>query len=94
MKYKLTSEFYKRINGRVEFLEFLNHLEKKDRAKLLAIIDKVATYTGVQQNWVKFIEIRSKVGKNQQRGLYFHVDGNHYVITHGFSKKTQKNSNP
>lgn len=45
--------------------------------------------------WVKKIdneifEIRSKVSSNIQRALYFHVVGNRYIITHGFTKKTQK----
>lgn len=35
-------------------------------------------------------ELRSKVTKNIQRALYFHVEGSRYVITHGFTKKTQK----
>src|SRR5699024_11857854 len=58
----------------------------------------VSTYglsAGIQHNWVKpleknLYEIRSRISNNQQRGLYFHVDGVHYVITHGFTKKTQK----
>ena len=50
---------------------------------------------GIQHDWVKQLdcnlyEIRSRVSNNQQRGLYFHVEENHYVITHGFTKKTQK----
>lgn len=95
---KLNFEFYKRPNGHVEFQEFLNKLNKKDRAKMLAIIYELSLHgisVGVQQNWVKFIdknlyEVRSKVGKNQQRGLYFHVADNKFIITHGFTKKTQK----
>ncbi len=35
-------------------------------------------------------EIRSKVSSNIQQALYFHVSNNRYVITHGFTKKTQK----
>ena len=58
----------------------------------------VATHgisVGIQHDWVKQLdsnlyEIRSRVSNNQQRGLYFHVEENHYVITHGFTKKTQK----
>lgn len=36
------------------------------------------------------MEIRSKVSSNIQRALYFHVINNRYIITHGFTKKTQK----
>ncbi len=35
-------------------------------------------------------ELRSKVAKNIQRALYFHVEDTRYVITHEFTKKTQK----
>ena len=35
-------------------------------------------------------EIRSKVSSNIQRALYFHVTDERYIITHGFTKKTQK----
>ena len=94
---KLNFEFYKRPNGHVEFQEFLNKLNKKDRAKMLAIIYELSLHgisVGIQQNWVKFIdknlyEVRSKVGKNQQRGLYFHVADNYTR----FYKKDLKNSN-
>ena len=35
-------------------------------------------------------EIRSKHSNNIQRALYFHVNHNKYIVTHGFTKKTQK----
>ncbi|AYM01769.1 type II toxin-antitoxin system RelE/ParE family toxin [Levilactobacillus brevis] len=35
-------------------------------------------------------ELRSKTSSNIQRALYFHVTGSRYIITHGFTKKTQK----
>lgn len=35
-------------------------------------------------------ELRSKVSSNIQRVFYFHVVDNRYVITHGFTKKTDK----
>ena len=78
----------------------LHQLPIKDRAKLL----QLSTYTQDQvllvaqrMTWVKKIEsaknlyeLRSKVSSNIQRALYFHVKGPKYVITHGFTKKTQK----
>ena len=94
----LEFEFYTRPNGHTEFAEYLDSLDVKAKAKLLARINMVATYglsAGIHHNWVKpleknLYEIRSRVSNNQQRGLYFHVDGVHYVITHGFTKKTLK----
>ena len=35
-------------------------------------------------------EIRSKISSNIQRVLYFHSNNNKYIVTHGFTKKTQK----
>lgn len=35
-------------------------------------------------------ELRSKFGNNIQRSLYFQKGDNEYLITHGFTKKTQK----
>lgn len=91
-------EFYIRSNGRVEFQEFLDTLPKKDREKLLAIIVNIqecGLLVSQRMEWVKkldedIFEIRSKVSSNIQRALYFHVVDNRYVITHGFTKKTQK----
>ena len=95
---KLIFEFYTRPNGDTEFQEYLDGLNTKTRPKLLARIYMVAIHgisVGIQHDWVKQLdsnlyEIRSRVRNNQQRGLYFHVEENHYVITHGFTKKTQK----
>ncbi len=35
-------------------------------------------------------ELRSGIGGNIQRALYFHWLGSKFIITHGFTKKTQK----
>src|SRR5699024_12747212 len=87
---ELRYDFYTRPNGHTEFKEYLDGLNTKARAKLLARIYMVATHgisVGIQHDWVKQLdsnlyEIRSRVSNNQQRGLYFHVEENHYVITH------------
>lgn len=95
---RLTFESYKRSNGHDEFIEWLRTLPKKDSAKLLRTIDKTeeqGLLVAQRLQWVKKIdvnlyELRSKLGSNIQRALYFHVQSNRYVITHGFTKKTQK----
>ena len=89
---------YTRPNGHNEFEEFYNSLPIKDRNKLRATIDmieEVGIQAAIQLEWVKKLdseinEIRSKVSSNIQRALYFHVKNNQYIITHGFTKKTQK----
>ena len=89
---------YTRPNGHNEFEEFYNSLPTKDRNKLRATIDmieKAGIYPAIQLEWVKKLdseiyEIRSKISSNIQRALYFHIRNNQYIITHGFTKKTQK----
>ena len=95
---ELDFEFYTRPNGHTEFKEYLDSLDVKSKAKLLARINIVAkkelilafNIIGLKPLDKNLYEIRSRISSNQQRGLYFHVDGTHYVITHGFTKKTQK----
>ena len=89
---------YTRPNGRNEFEEFYNSLPTKDRNKLRATIDmieKAGIQPAIQLEWVKKLnseiyEIRSKISSNIQRALCFHIKNNQYIITHGFTKKTQK----
>lgn len=91
-------EFYIRPNGKNEFLEFLSELPEKDRAKLVAVIANIQEHgllISQRMEWIKklddeIFEVRSKVSSNIQRALYFHVIGNRYIITHGFTKKNQK----
>lgn len=91
-------EFYTRPNGHNEFVEFYHSLPVKDREKLLAIISMIEEHgllVAQRMEWIKkldneIFEIRSKVSSNIQRALYFHVVDNRYVVTHGFTKKTQK----
>ena len=89
---------FRRPNGHNEFEEFMESLPIKDFQKLHAVItsiEEVVILTAIQQEWVKKLnseiyEIRSKVSTNIQRVLYFHESNNMYIITHGFTKKTQK----
>ncbi|HHT7720032.1 TPA: type II toxin-antitoxin system RelE/ParE family toxin [Streptococcus suis] len=91
-------EFYTRPNGRTEFIEFLQTLPTKDKQKLLAtisLIQEQGLLIAQRMEWVKkldseIFEIRSKVSSNIQRALYFHVVDDRFIITHGFTKKTQK----
>lgn len=87
-----------RPNGRNEFEEFYESLPKKDREKLVSVIHNISDLgiqTSIKMQWVKKLgtniyEIRSKVGSNIQRTLYFHYIDGIYYITHGFTKKTQR----
>ncbi|USS86313.1 type II toxin-antitoxin system RelE/ParE family toxin [Fructilactobacillus cliffordii] len=80
-----------------KFKHFLLELPEKDRVKLLHTISNIEKYgyaVAQKMGWTKKIndnlyEIRSKFSSNIQRGIYFHLENNKYVITHGFTKKTQ-----
>lgn len=90
--------FIERPDGTSEFVEFLESLPSKDSNKLLATIastQELGLLVAQRMEWVKKIdtdlfELRSKVGNNIQRAIYFQKVGNKYLITHGFTKKTQK----
>lgn len=98
MKNKPVFEYIKRPDGTSEFEDFLDSLPEKDVVKLLAVIEKTEKYgisVAARNQWVKKLEtnlyeLRSKVSSNIQRVFYFHVVDNRYVITHGFTKKTDK----
>ena len=89
---------YTKEDGTTPFLDFLVTLPAKDRAKLLATIKKIEEHgltEAARQQWVKHLEgaiweIRSQFANNIQRACYFHAERDHYIITHGFTKKTQK----
>lgn len=93
-------ETYERPNGHDEFAEWLKDLPRKDKVKILKTIydtENNGLLVAQRMSWVKKIdteknlyEVRSKVASNIQRAMYFHVEGARYVITHGFTKKTQK----
>ena len=94
----ITFDWIKRDDGTSEFEDFLDSLPDKDAAKLLAIIAKTEDHgllVAKRMKWVKKLddnlyELRSKQGKDIQRALYFQKIGNHFLITHGFTKKDQK----
>ncbi|AWN18097.1 type II toxin-antitoxin system RelE/ParE family toxin [Streptococcus sobrinus] len=62
---------------------------------LISVIQDNGLLVAQRMEWVKrldneIFEIRSKFSSNIQRALYFHVSGNRFIITHGFTKKSQK----
>ena len=91
-------EFYERPNGHNGFIEFFEQLPEKDQKKMLAVIANVEEHgilIAQKMKWVKklgdnLFELRSGMEGNIQRALYFHWLGSKFIITHGFTKKTQK----
>jgi phage-related protein len=88
----------KRSDGTSEFTDYANTLPEKDKAKLLATISRIEEHgleVAKKAKWVKKLregisEIRLRQGNDIQRALYFHKIGPHYVITHGFTKKSDE----
>jgi len=76
----------------------MDALPIKDRAKLYAVIlktEEVGLDTAKKMKWVRKLrdgisEIRSKQGSDIQRALYFHRVNTSYMITHGFTKKSDE----
>ena len=97
MKKRVEFDWIKRADGTSEFVEFIDSLPIKDSAKLLAVINNTeieGIQTAIKMQWAKKLEydlyeLRSKQGGDIQRAIYFHKVGTQYIITHGFTKKTQ-----
>jgi phage-related protein len=93
-----TFDWIRRSDGTSIFEEFLDSIPEKDAAKLLSVIDQVqqkGIAEAAKMRWVKKLdddlyELRSKLGSNDQRAIYFQDFGSYYLITHGFTKKTDK----
>lgn len=81
-----------------EFNLFLESLPKKDAAKMIRLIvdtEEKGLVEAFGRQWVKKLddnlyELRSKVGSNIQRRMYFQIINQKYYITHGFTKKLIK----
>lgn len=89
-------EFYETSDGKCPFLDFLSALDVKLRAKVfrdLGLLQKNGNDLGMP--FSKFLddgifELRTKLGSNNVRVLYFFIYGKTIIVTNGFKKKTQK----
>ncbi|NMM97391.1 type II toxin-antitoxin system RelE/ParE family toxin [Bifidobacterium olomucense] len=101
-KRKVSFEIYINNDGSSPFEDWYRSLPAKDAHKLDALIERIEYYgipTALRMQWVKKLdneiwEIRSQQSNNIQRACYFHFNGIQYIITHGFTKKTQKTPRP
>lgn len=88
--------FYEKQNGEVPVEDFLMQLDKKMRAKLAGIIGILQQYGNqLREPYSKHLddgifEIRSKIGSDISRVLYFFYHDGKIILTNGFVKKTQK----
>lgn len=80
------------------FDAFLEKLPVKEQDKFIArviTIEEQGLQVAIKMKWVKKLdnnlyEIRCQFSNNIQRAIYFQKEEQTYVITHGFTKKTQK----
>jgi phage-related protein len=95
---KVSFDWIRRDDGTSEFEDYFDSLPDKDAEKLLAVIGMVEDHgliVASRMQWIKKLgsdlyELRSKQSSNIQRAIYFQKIGNEYLITHGFTKKSQK----
>jgi len=88
--------FYDMPNGAEPAKEFLEKLDMKMKAKMtrtIAILQSGGTE--LREPYSKHLddgifELRTKVGSNISRVLYFFFVGQRVILTHGFIKKTDK----
>lgn len=89
-------EFYDTKDGKCPLKEYLDSLEPKILAKTLRTID-LLEYNGTQlrgpfSEYIEdgIFELRTKLGSDITRVLYFFYTGNKVIFTNGFTKKSQK----
>ena len=87
---------YERENGSIPFMEFLDCLSPKMKAKILRDLDLLEDKGNtLREPYSKHLEdgifeLRTKLASDITRALYFFYDGSRIVITHGFVKKQEK----
>lgn len=89
-------EVYERENGSIPFMEFLESLSPKMKAKILRDLDLLEEKgNALREPYSKHLEdgifeLRTKLASDITRSLYFFFEGSKIVITHGFVKKQEK----
>ncbi len=87
------------IDGKAPMIEFLEGLSLRERAKMLAYIEKLVELknSGIppKENLSKHLdegifELRVSFESRIARSLYFYEAEGQIIFTHGFVKKTQK----
>ncbi len=89
-------EFYETEHGAKPALEFLNSLSPKLRTKMMRTVDLLEIY-GPMLRFPEskelndgIMELRTSLGTDAIRVLYFFFIGNKAILTNGFVKKTPK----
>lgn len=88
--------FYEKDNGNCPVKEFMDSLDVKMRAKMIALLELLEEkgnqlgepYSKKLEDGI--FELRCRVGNNSTRVLYFFYFEGKIVLTNGFVKKTNK----
>lgn len=89
-------DFYEDEEGAAPVEDFLDGLPKKQRAKLIALTEKLREwgpdlpYPYSSQVRGKLRELRTRLGKTRLRILYFGDPNRVFVLLHGVVKGTEK----
>lgn len=89
-------EYYKKTDGTYPAEDFIIAQDKKMRAKIfrnLELLEKTGSdlrepYSSHLDDGI--FELRTQLGSNISRVLYFFVVGERIILTHGFTKKSRK----
>lgn len=96
MKKNFEVVFYRDVNNKSPFIEFLNNLDDKLRAKTLMMVHLLEENgNDLREPFTKSLtdgifELRAISGSNITRSLFFFYVNKKIIITNGFIKKTQK----
>jgi len=88
--------FYEKENGDCPTQEYIDSLDIKLSAKVYRILEMIKKNgPELREPYSKhlddgILEIRTRLGTNLARVLYFYHIGKCVITTHGFTKKTQK----
>ncbi len=89
-------------DGKIEMNDFLNSLDSKDQAKIIAYMDKLVELLNINsfpnEKLSKYLrdgifELRVNLKNTTTRNLYFFMSDKNIIFTHGFIKKTEKTPN-
>ena len=89
-------EFYETKDGKAPVTEFLDSLEPKMSAKMVALMELLEEKGNALREPYSsplgdgIFELRCTFGGNITRALYFFYFGRRIIVTNGFIKKTQK----
>ncbi|OGO03712.1 MAG: hypothetical protein A2Y72_00750 [Chloroflexi bacterium RBG_13_53_26] len=89
-------EYYETPRGRCPVQEFIDSLDATSKAKVARTLDLLEQFgIKLRMPFAKHVEgdlweLRTRVGSDQHRIIYFLFTGGVFVLLHGFVKKTSR----